>query len=146
MTQLSVIDEELALALASGMTHEAAGKPLGMSRSTVWRRTTVPEFAARVRELRRSLSEEATSRLANRAADAIETLHLIATGDEQDNPDRIRASDLLLSYFLKFSERADIEERVRKLEELNSEQLSIAAQETRTGESGETSGATEGEG
>ena len=116
MKQLTEQDETLAFALASGKTQEEAGRAVGISRVTVWRRLLDPEFRGRVALLRRLIADEVLSRLVSRAADAIEVLHLAATTDAEETADRIRAADLLLSHLLKFGERADVDERISKLE------------------------------
>jgi len=71
MVQLLPEDEELAAHLASGMSHTEAGKRVGLHRNTVARRLTVPEFAARVRELRRAVADQVFGKLTESATDAV---------------------------------------------------------------------------
>ena len=97
------------------MSHTEAGKRVGLHRNTVARRLTVPEFASRVRELRRAVADQVFGKLTESATDAVATLALVAT-DGEEEANRMKAADMILTHLLRLSERAEVEDRIAKLE------------------------------
>ena len=111
-------DDRLALELASGKNVRAAATAAGVSERTAHRRLAEAGFRERVAVLRTAVTLEAVGKLSAAASDAVDALHQICTAGESAG-DRIRAADALLRFHLKYTERADIEGRLRQLERAN---------------------------
>lgn len=110
-------DIVLAVAIACGQTQETAAKAAGVCRTTVARKVTDPAFRAMVSALRRQAVDRALGVLSNGCSDAAAQLILIASNGETES-NRLKASVAVLELAAKYGDRADMEERVRQLEEL----------------------------
>src|SRR4051794_40393365 len=84
-------DELVVVALATGSTYAEAAHSAGVSKSTVRRRMTEPEFRARVYEERRELVDSLRARLLQAAPSAIESLASLAASATSDAV-RVRAA------------------------------------------------------
>lgn len=110
-------DEQLALAIASGLPIKDAAASAGVSHRTAHRRLNDAPFAARVAELRREMVSQAVARLASYASSAVEVLHGIAEEGESDSV-RVQAAKALLSLMPSLRDHAELEDRIRALEEV----------------------------
>jgi len=108
-------DAALAVALAAGMSQQAAAEAVGVSRATVTRRLRDPAFEARVEELRAAHARRLAERLGalgDRACDALE--HVLARGEGEGA--RVSAARTVLTSALAFAEAGDLEARIAALE------------------------------
>lgn len=109
-------DEQLAAALAAGRSHRDAATAAGVSEKTVYRRLKERGFRDRVAELRGAMTAAALGKLTDGMAAAAAALNgLVADAD----PDvRHRAAVKVIELALKVQERAELEERLGRVERL----------------------------
>ena len=114
-TGLSARQEAVALALASGMIPSRITRKLKVSPATIYRWRQLPEFNARVVELRNELVDGAIGRLANlmagKAADALEKL-LTAKRDDT----RLASVKAVYDIFVGVTNAAELKSRIEELE------------------------------
>ena len=108
-------DEVLAAALAAGRTVRDAAAEAKVSEKTAYRRNKDPEFRRRVAELRSQMVGEAAGVLADSMKYAAAALRLMVTSTDLNL--RHRAARSILEFGIKVAELADLERRVRELEE-----------------------------
>lgn len=109
-------DSLIAVALAAGSTQDVAAAKAGVSRATITRRLQDPAFRELVAGYRREAVSQALGLIARALADAVAQLHLITTDGETEG-NRLRAAVAVLEVGRKYLTDADLEERVRRLEE-----------------------------
>lgn len=109
-------DEALLVALACGATVAKASAETGISVRTVRRRLADPVFQTRLRQVRGEFLERAGGALVAASVRAVSTLLAL---QETDQPPAVRlgAARAVLELGLKIREIADIEVRMRELEE-----------------------------
>lgn len=108
-------DEALAAELATGKTVRDAATAAGVAERTVYRRLGEPEFRAKVAGLRAGMLSAAAGRLADSMAAAAD--HLRALLGAKDPNVRLRAATQIVTLALKVTELADLERRVKDLED-----------------------------
>jgi len=108
---------------AQVMTLVLAGRTLAeiraavpVSRATLWRIRTRPEFEAAFRKARDELLDRVVDKLRNDALDFETTLHTLATDQKARGSDRVAASREGLTALFRGIEIFDFEDRLRKLE------------------------------
>src|SRR5437868_9675497 len=79
------VDELIIAALAAGASYEEAGKAARVSKSTVRRRMTDPNFRAEVSQARHDLVETLRARLIRAAPSAIERLERLSADAESES-------------------------------------------------------------
>jgi hypothetical protein len=110
-------DEELALAIASGLSYRAAARAVGISLSTVQRRVKDPAFQRQVEEFRRGWLTATNNRIASHGPAAADTLaHLMQHADSENV--RARAAQAMLSSMLAYHAEVEHEERLREIEKM----------------------------
>lgn len=117
-----------ALALAGGAAVAEAAQKAGRSARAVQRWLLRPDFAARVNELRSQLTSQALGVLAAGQVGAGATLRWLSLNGKSEMV-RLCASRAILELSLKLSEATTLEERIRRLEELQSERQALAGHE-----------------
>ncbi len=116
-------DEKLAAELAGGATVAEASASAGVSDRTAFRRLTDPTFKARVVELRAQMVAEAAGRLSRNMTAAADVLaKLLKSEDEHVQH---KAAVKLIELGLKVTELAELENRVRELEQAASTRKKI---------------------
>lgn len=85
-------------ALLEGATAAEVAVELGVNRSTIWRWTREPTFAAQYRAAASDRLEHAASRLDDAARGAVDVLHDVAQNEEIDPGVRVRAASSLLQH------------------------------------------------
>jgi hypothetical protein len=107
-------DQALALALAAGLTVEAAARQANVAPRTVYRRLDDPGFLREVDTLRADMVGQALGRLTESMTAAADTLRalLAARGESV----RLGAARSILELPLRIREAAELEQRVRDLE------------------------------
>jgi transposase-like protein len=118
-------DEQLALAIASGLSVDEAAAKLGIPRTSAFRRWRDPAVKERVVQLRREMSDRAIGLLAESLCEAVTTLkQLMRDGTD---PLRLRAADRLLEIGMKATILAQLEQRIVDLESaMRNQQCSTA--------------------
>ncbi len=109
-------DEIFMLALACGATVEAAAQKAGISRATAYRRLQDPEFRSRLQEVRSDMVNRAAGTLTAASTEAIKTL-LSLQQPAVPPATRLGAARSILEIGIKMREVADIDERLKALEE-----------------------------
>jgi hypothetical protein len=104
------------LALACGATVEAAAQKAGISRATAYRRLQDPEFRSRLQEVRSDMVNRAAGTLTAASTEAIKTL-LSLQQPAVPPATRLGAARSILEIGIKMREVADIDERLKALEE-----------------------------
>lgn len=109
-------DEAILLALACGATYANAAQQAGVHERTVRRRMANPAFVARLRHLRGEMLERAGGALVAAAMKSVQTL--LSLQDMNQPPAvRLGAARAVLEIGLKIREVAELEVRLRELEE-----------------------------
>jgi hypothetical protein len=118
--QLNPKQELLALSLASGSSLQDAVEKHGIGLSTAkeWLSDS-PAFAARIRELRRQLTERAAGLLADAMADAALTLKKLLSS--KSDAIRLRAAEALLAHGREANTLADLQAEVDELKAATAE-------------------------
>ena len=104
-------------ALAAGKTYAQAGRDAGLSRATVSRRMSDPEFRATVQQARSQLLEQATGKAASVATRAIQTLSALL-GPQNPKPIRLGAARAVLEHVVRLREHGELSERLSQLEQI----------------------------
>ncbi len=107
------IDENLAAALATGVSIREAAEQCGMSERTAYRRRQAPEFMARVTKLRDDMISEALGRLADSMSEAAVALRDLLKTESI----RLSAARSLLEFGIKVRDDVEIVARIQALEE-----------------------------
>jgi hypothetical protein len=107
-------DAALALALAAGLTIEAAAERAGVSPRTAYRRLADPAFLGRVTALRDGMVERAVGRMAEGMADAADTLRQLLGAQAESV--RLGAARSILELTPRLWESLDVGERLAALE------------------------------
>ena len=108
-------DEQLALALAAGLTVDEAAARIGVSKSAAFRRLRSPLIRRRVDQLRAEMVDRAIGTMAEGFVTAAATLRLLMRPSETSTI-RLRAAAALLDLGAKFAVLAQLEERVAGIE------------------------------
>lgn len=140
--------QELALqALLSHPTLKEAAAAAGISEPTLWRYKKDPEFARRLRELRRQSTDHTVTRLQQAAADAVTVLHDLLLKEAAPPASRISAARTVLDYSFRAGEVEELRAQVEELQEfLREKQLGDESAKLFYGDrDGESQGADESE-
>lgn len=124
-------DAILIAGLAAGLSHPEAGARAHMSDRTVERRLEDDEFAERVSRARWERVHRLTASLMDLGDDAIRVIR--DSFGSYEKGERLRAARDALTLAIRFSQVADLDERVRRIEQRNKEQKQ--AEEKRDGQS-----------
>jgi hypothetical protein len=109
-------DDLLVAALACGSSFLQAGKRVGYSEHTVWRRMQLPEFRARVSQARAELIALATGRFARAMSRASAVLvRLLKSKNEKV---RLAAAREVVTLGIKLREAGELADKVAELEAL----------------------------
>jgi hypothetical protein len=109
--------EEAIVALLTYRTTEEAARAVKISVKTLLRWQKEPEFAAALREAKRSAFEQALARLHHLSGAAISTLGKVMMDPATPPSTKVRAADSIWSHTVKAIELEDIEARLVALEE-----------------------------
>lgn len=112
----NITNEQIIAELLSSTSIRAAAKKLDLQEKTIYARMKQPEFKKLYADARADVISQATARLQNFANQAVSCLALVMSKQEYAPQVRINAADALLRYCLKFSEKADITDKLDKLE------------------------------
>jgi transposase-like protein len=107
--------DALAAALVAGATVQAAADAAGVGRVTAHRWLRDPTFQAKVAELRREATQQAVNKLVAALMQAVAELQNLAASPTESI--RLRACVTLLDHGLKAAALADLEDRIRSLEQ-----------------------------
>ncbi|MBR6393911.1 MAG: hypothetical protein IKS13_03750 [Ruminococcus sp.] len=114
----NIPDEVIVAELLNSVSIRAAAKKLGLQEKTIYKRMKQPEFKKLYADARKEVVEQATARLQNFANQAVSCLALVMSKQEYAPQVRTNAADAILRYCLKFSEKADIADRIEALEKV----------------------------
>lgn len=106
--------ERLAALVASGATVRAAGKAVKLSERQAYRLSAVPEFKARVAELRSAMTSAAAGRLADGMEEAAKALRQLVRSPTADV--KLKAAKTLIELGLKVAEVTDLRARLEAIE------------------------------
>lgn len=121
--ELTPRQKRFAAELVAARSLRDACERAGVSEATAKRWLRQPALQALVRELSHEMLEELTRRLRQLGGQAAETLEQAMQAGDASWSARIRAADSLLGHLLKVSELLELEERVRRLEEVVKERV-----------------------
>jgi hypothetical protein len=108
-------DAALVLALAAGQTARDAARSAGVGERTATRRLADPAFRRRVEALRADLVRQAAGRLVEGMTQAADTLRSLL--EARSEAVRLGAARTILELAPRLREAAELEERLRALEE-----------------------------
>ena len=112
----NITNEQIIAELLSSASIREAAKKLGLQERTIYDRMKKPEFKKLYADARADVISHATARLQNCANNAVDCLALVMEDKENSSQVRINAADAILRYCLKFSEKADITDKLEQLE------------------------------
>jgi hypothetical protein len=104
--------ERAVLAVLSHPRLEDAAQELGISRTTLWRRTQHEEFQERLDEVREQQSQQILDSLQANALAAVKFLADIAADKQTPITTRVQASGKILDYWFRASHRIDSKARL----------------------------------
>jgi hypothetical protein len=113
--------ERLILALLQQPSIEKAAATVGISSVTAWRITKTPEFQEEYRQARREAFSQSLGRLQQAAGAAASTLLKVMTDATAPAASRVRAADCILGHAASALELEDIQVRMARLEQIESE-------------------------
>jgi hypothetical protein len=108
-------EDALLLALACGVTVEAAAKQCQLSDRTIYRRLEEPEFCARLQAIRADMVKRASAMLTAAAGEAVRTL-LALQKESVAAAVRLGAARAILEIGIKLRELVDVETRLAVVE------------------------------
>jgi transposase len=109
-------DDRLIVELLSGCSTTEAANRVGISRSTIWRRTRDASFAQRLADARTELFREITDQLRGHATSAIATLVELCQEAESETV-RLGAARAVLDHTARTHEVHTLGARITALEE-----------------------------
>jgi len=109
-------DHHLLMALACGATLENAARQCGLSESTARRRLREPAFAQQLQEIRAGMIERTAATLTAAGGEAVKALVSLLAASTPP-PVRLGSARTVLEMGVKYRELADMEQRVRALEQ-----------------------------
>ena len=113
--------DQAVMALMQHSTLEKAATTLGISDVTLWRWMQKEEFQTSYRKARREGFSQSIARLQNAAGAAVTTLLRVMTDKDAPAASRVRAAACVLDNALRGMEMEDIEVRLARLEQMNTE-------------------------
>lgn len=99
---------------------KSAAKEVGVSETTMYRWMADPDFNAALKAAECRMIEEATRRLVQTSNSALDVLILVMADKKVAPGVRVRAAGLIIENMIKVRQLLDFEQRLAKLEELNS--------------------------
>lgn len=108
-------DDLLALALAQGMTRQAAAEYAGVSPATVYNRLKDPEFVALVEEYGDRLITQALGKLKEGCSDAVDELRMLLK--DEDSRVRLGACKAYIAGVVKLGSYDELVRRITVVEE-----------------------------
>ena len=108
-------DEQLALAIASGLSVDEASAKLGVPRTSAFRRWRDPAVKQRVTQLRQQMSDQAIGLLTEALCEAVTTLKRLMRDGETDSI-KLKAASQLLETGLRAVALTELERRIADLE------------------------------
>lgn len=113
---MKVSDEQIIAAILSCSTNIQAAEACGLSEKQFYNRLSRPELKEKLADARSKLLESATSSIAARVGEAVETMASIMHSEETPAQTRLNAADAIVRNSLKMSERTDVLDRISELE------------------------------
>lgn len=110
--------EALTTAATAGDISQAA-ELVGINRATIYKWMRQPAFQAALKQAEGEALESLSRALVAMGEKSTGVLSTVLDDPTAKNPDRLRAVSIVLDSLLKLRELVDLEERVRRLEELN---------------------------
>ena len=117
--ELTTKQEKALVALLDCGEVKEAARVAGVGETTLWRWMQLPEFQARHRGARRQLVETAISQLQSNCTSAVRVLVEVAEDTSAPASSRVSAAKAILEQSISAVELMDMEERIKRLEELN---------------------------
>lgn len=112
-----MLADELALALARGMKVVDAGKLVGLSERSVYRRLAEPQFRQVIQTIRQRMLDGAVGQLVEASGQAVRHLVDLMESDTVPAAQRLAACRAVLEFSTKLREQVEFEERLSSLEE-----------------------------
>lgn len=113
---MKVSDEQIIAAILSCSTNTQAATACGLSEKQFYNRLSRPELKEKLAAARSKLLESATSSIAARVGEAVETMANIMHNSETTAQTRLNAADAIIRNSLKMGERTDVLERITEIE------------------------------
>jgi hypothetical protein len=113
-------------AIATGQGVSQAAEEAGVKRETVSRWLALPHVKEKLTELRSTIEQTAVSKAALQLSGLMYTsvnkLETLLNNDELSHSDKIRAIRTVFEYYPKLHDVAEIDDRLRKIEEMLNDQ------------------------
>ena len=116
-----VTDNDIMTALLCNGSPTAAARELGISHTTVIKRTQNPKFMAKFKECQDMLLQSAVSTMKVRLSESLDTLSQIMKNPEAPYSVRVSAADSMLRHCRGYIETSEIAQRIKELEKASSE-------------------------
>lgn len=118
---MKVTDNDIMAALLCNGSPSAAARELGISHTTVIKRTQNPKFMKKFRGCQEILLQSAVSTMKVRMSECIETLTSIMKNPAAPYSVRVSAADSMLRHCRGYIETVEITKRLAALEEKENE-------------------------
>ncbi len=118
---MRVTDEEIIAALLNSPTNRDAAATIGMNERHFYKRLQSEELRAKLRAVQEKLLDDTVSEMRKNLTEATAVIVSVMKNPEVSPQTRINAADMLQRNYLKLSERADILDRLDRLEEQTDE-------------------------
>ena len=116
-----VTDNDIMTALLCNGSPTAAARELGISHTTVIKRTRNPKFMAKFKECQDILLQSAVSTMKVRLSESLDTLSRIMKNPDAPYSVRVSAADSMLRHCRGYIETSEIAQRIKELEKASSE-------------------------
>lgn len=115
--ELTAAQRRTLAALLVARNPVEAAQVAKVSERSVWRWLKEPTFAAALRDMERNAIEQATRRLTNGTATALDVILAVMQDEDAAPGPRLRAATAWLDYHLRYRELTDFADRLAALEE-----------------------------
>ena len=114
---MRITDEQLITAVLGSTSNRKAARALGLSERSLYRRLESEELQRKLRDAQGVLLNDAVTQMRRSLTEAASVIVSVMNNQECSPQVRINAADLLLKGYMRLSERAEILDRLDKLEE-----------------------------
>ena len=115
---MRVSDEQIVTALLTAPTNRDAAATLGMNERHFYKRLQSEDLRAKLRAVQEQLLDDSVDMMRRNLTEATSVIVSIMLNQEYSPQVRLNAADLLQRNYLKLSERADVLDRLDRLESM----------------------------
>ena len=114
---MKVSDETIIAVLLSSQTNREAAKRVGLTERYFYQRTQNEAFQRKYRAAQQKILDDVVQDMKSNLKEAAAVITSVMLDSNNSPQTRLNAADLMIKGYLKLSERADVIERLERLEE-----------------------------